>query len=129
MEHIAMNREERDRLEWLKRAQDEVITQGQAAERMGASDRWVRQRLVRVGTWDDGVVVHGLRGPAPRPSNRRAGGCLCGLPEQGGFSFRPEAASKGAAPVADRQHLFIWPRAAHTRSWPGKAPVRLPPRD
>src|ERR1039457_3380347 len=70
MERIAMNQEERDWLEWLKRAQDGVITQRQAAEKMGVSDRWVRKLLVRMKVEGDGVVVHGLRG---RASNRRIG--------------------------------------------------------
>jgi hypothetical protein len=63
-----MNQEERDWLEWLKRAQDGVVTQRQAAEKMGVSDRWVRKLLVRMKTDGDGVVVHGLRG---RISNRQ----------------------------------------------------------
>jgi hypothetical protein len=62
-----MNQEERDWLEWLKRAQDGVVTQRQAAEKMGVSDRWVRKLLGRMKTDGDGVVVHGLRG---RASNR-----------------------------------------------------------
>ena len=65
---MAMNQEERDWLEWLKRAQDGVMTQRQAAEKMGVSDRWVRKLLKRMKTDGDGVVVHGLRGKA---SNRR----------------------------------------------------------
>jgi hypothetical protein len=68
MERMAMNQEERDWLEWLKRAQDGVMTQRQAAEKMGVSDRWVRKLLKRMKTDGDGVVVHGLRGKA---SNRR----------------------------------------------------------
>jgi transposase len=63
-----MNQEERDWLEWLKRAQDGVITQGQAAEKMGVGERRVRKLLARMETEGDGVVVHGLRG---RASNRR----------------------------------------------------------
>src|SRR4051794_17107391 len=63
-----MNQEERDWLEWLKRAQDGVVTQRQAAAKMGVSDRWVRKLLVRMKTDGDAVVVHGLRG---RSSNRR----------------------------------------------------------
>jgi DNA-binding Lrp family transcriptional regulator len=66
-----MNQEERDWLEWLKRAQEGVITQRQAAEKMGVSDRWVRKLLTRMETDGDGVVVHGLRG---RASNRRMDG-------------------------------------------------------
>jgi hypothetical protein len=68
MERIAMNQEERDWLEWLKRVQDGVVTQRQAAGKMGVSDRWVRKLLLRMKTDGDAVVVHGLRG---RSSNRR----------------------------------------------------------
>src|SRR6266700_514505 len=68
MERIAMSQEERDWLEWLKRAEDGVITQREAAEKMGVTDRWVRTLLKRKSKKGDGVVVHGLRG---RPSNRK----------------------------------------------------------
>jgi transposase len=68
MERIAMSQEERDWLEWLKRAKGGVITQRQAAAKMGVSDRWVRKLLLRMKTDGDAVVVHGLRG---RSSNRR----------------------------------------------------------
>jgi DNA-binding Lrp family transcriptional regulator len=68
MERIAMSQEERDWLEWLKRAQDGVVTQRQAAAKMGVSDRWVRKLLRRMEADGDGVVVHRLRG---RSSNRQ----------------------------------------------------------
>jgi transposase len=68
MERIAMNQEERDWLEWLKRVKDGVVTQQQAAAKMDVSDRWVRKLLARMKTDGDAVVVHGLRG---RSSNRR----------------------------------------------------------
>jgi prolyl-tRNA editing enzyme YbaK/EbsC (Cys-tRNA(Pro) deacylase) len=68
VERIAMNQEERDWLDWLKRVQDGVVTQRQAAAKMGVSDRWVRKLLVRMKTDGDAAVVHGLRG---RSSNRR----------------------------------------------------------
>ena len=45
MERIAMSQEERDWLDWLKRARDGMITQREAAERMGVSERWVRKLL------------------------------------------------------------------------------------
>jgi len=70
MERIAMSQEERDWLEWLKRAHDGVITQRLAAEKMGVTERWVRELLSRMQEQGDRVVVHGLRG---RPSNRRIG--------------------------------------------------------
>ena len=42
MEPIAMNQEERDWLVWLKRVWDKKMTQREAAEKMGMSQRWVR---------------------------------------------------------------------------------------
>lgn len=68
MERIAMSQEERDKLEWLKRAKDKVISQREAAERMGISERWVRKLLRRMKKQGDRVVLHGLRG---RASNRK----------------------------------------------------------
>src|ERR1700675_2979164 len=68
MERIGMSQEERDWLEWLKRARDKKMTQREAAERMGVSQRWVRKLLKRMKREGDGVVVHGLRG---RASNRK----------------------------------------------------------
>lgn len=63
-----MSQEERDWLDWLKRAKDGTVTQRMAAEKMGVSDRWVRSLLAQMETRGDSVVVHGLRG---RESNRR----------------------------------------------------------
>lgn len=63
-----MSQQERDRLHWLKQARERKITQRQAAERMGVSERWVRELLRRMKQEGDRVVVHGLRG---RPSNRK----------------------------------------------------------
>jgi transposase len=68
MERIAMSQEERDKLEWLKRARDKGISQREAASKIGVSDRWVRKRLKRMKKQGDRVVVHGLRG---RASNRK----------------------------------------------------------
>src|ERR1700752_4271048 len=68
MERIAMSQEERDRLDWLKRARDGKVTQREAAERMEVSERWVRTLLQRMKRQGDAVVVHGLRG---QPSNRK----------------------------------------------------------
>lgn len=68
MERIAMSQEERDWLEWLKRARDGKMTQREVGERMGVSERWVRKLLRRMKKQGDGVVLHGLRG---RSSNRK----------------------------------------------------------
>jgi transposase len=45
-----------------------VITQRKAAEKMGVTDRWVRELLARMEKQGDGVVIHAMRGKA---SNRR----------------------------------------------------------
>ena len=63
-----MSQGERDKLEWLKRARDKVISQRKAAEKLGVSDRWVRKLLKRMKKQGDQAVVHGLRG---RASNRK----------------------------------------------------------
>ncbi len=63
-----MSERERDWLHWLRQAEGRQITQVQAAERMGVSERWVRQLLRRKKKEGDRVVVHRLRG---RPSNRK----------------------------------------------------------
>src|SRR5471030_3045659 len=68
MERIAMSQQERDELDWLRRAKEGSISQREAAQKMGVSDRWVRKLLKRMIKQGDGVVVHGLRG---RPSNRK----------------------------------------------------------
>jgi DNA-binding Lrp family transcriptional regulator len=68
MERIGMSQQERDWLDWLKGARDKKMTQREAAQRMGASERWVRKLLQRMKRKGDRVVVHGLRG---RASKRR----------------------------------------------------------
>src|SRR5712671_2915325 len=70
MERIGMSQQERDWLEWLKRTRDGILTQKQAAEKMGVTERWVRELLGRLEERGDGVVVHRLRG---QPSNRKIG--------------------------------------------------------
>jgi transposase len=63
-----MSQRERDWLHWLKQAEAKQITQAKAAERMGVSERWVRELLRRKKKEGDRVVVHRLRG---RASNRK----------------------------------------------------------
>ncbi len=48
MERIAMSQQERDWLDWLKRTRDGKMTQREAADRMGVSERWVRKLLQRM---------------------------------------------------------------------------------
>jgi len=62
-----MTQAERDRLVSLKKAQKKLITQKQAAEELGVTERHVRRLLRALKRRGDEVVAHGLRG---LPSNR-----------------------------------------------------------
>jgi hypothetical protein len=65
-----MTQAERDRLVALKKAKKKLITQKQAAEELGTTERHVRRLLRELKRRGDKVVVHGLRG---LPSNRKIG--------------------------------------------------------
>jgi len=67
-ELILMSQEERDRLKVLHEASKRQITQKQAAEEIGVTERWVRKLLARMRKEGDRAVVHRLRG---RQSNRK----------------------------------------------------------
>ncbi len=94
-----MSQEERDRLDWLKRARDGKMTQREAAEKMGASERWVRKLLRRMKTEGDGVAVHGLRG---KTSNRKISAetkeqAMAALQQPESHDFAPTFASEQLA--------------------------------
>ena len=61
-----MTQAERDRLVALKKAKKKLITQKQAAEELGISERHVRRLLRALKRRGDKAVVHALRG---LPSN------------------------------------------------------------
>lgn len=63
-----MTQRDRDRLVALKKAHKKLITQRQAAEELGLTERHVRRLLARLKEVGDRAVVHGLRG---RRSNRK----------------------------------------------------------
>jgi transposase len=63
-----MTQAERDRLVALKKAKKKLITQKQAAEEIGVTQRQVRRLLRKLRRKGDRAVIHELRG---RPSNRR----------------------------------------------------------
>jgi transposase len=63
-----MTQRDRDRLVALKKARKGLITQRQAAEEIGQSERHVRRLLRRLKGKGDGALVHALRG---RQSNRK----------------------------------------------------------
>src|SRR6202040_1889850 len=63
-----MTQRDRDRLVALKKAKKGLITQRQAAEEIGQSERHVRRLLKRLKGKGDRALVHALRG---RQSNRK----------------------------------------------------------
>ena len=63
-----MTQRDRDRLVALKKARKGLITQRQAAEEIGQSERNVRRLLKRLAAKGDKGIVHGSRGVQ---SNRR----------------------------------------------------------
>jgi transposase-like protein len=63
-----MTQAERDRLVALKKAKKKLITQKQAAEEVGVTERQVRRLLRKLRSKGDRAVIHELRG---RPSNRK----------------------------------------------------------
>src|SRR5919201_6517900 len=65
---LMMTQADRDRLVALKKAKKKLITQREAAEELGLSERHVRRLLCALKKHGDKAVVHGLRG---RPSNRK----------------------------------------------------------
>jgi hypothetical protein len=124
MERIEMSQQERDWLEWLKRARDGVLTQREAAEKMGVTDRWVRELLGRLQAHGDRAVVHGLRG---QPSNRRIAGevreqALRILREPDWHDFGPTFASEQLAKRhnigVSKETLRTWMLSAGL--WKGK---------
>src|SRR3954454_19563722 len=63
-----MTQAERDRLVALKKAKKKLITQKQAAEELGITERHVRRLLRAMKGQGDKAVSHASRG---RPSNRK----------------------------------------------------------
>jgi hypothetical protein len=57
MERIAMSQEERDKLEWLKRAKDKVISQREAAERIGVSGTTAKRHGIELSDVDGAPVI------------------------------------------------------------------------
>jgi biotin operon repressor len=65
---LLMTQAERDRLVALKKAKKKLITQKQAAEEIGITERQVRRLLRKLRRKGDQAVIHELRG---RESNRK----------------------------------------------------------
>src|ERR1700674_2733892 len=93
-----MTQAERDRLVALKKAKKKLITQKQAAEELGITERHVRRLLRGLKRRGDAVVAHGLRG---LPSNRKISADI----EQGAIAILSRPVYRGFKPTLAAEYL------------------------
>lgn len=93
-----MTQADRDRLVALNKADEKLITQRQAAEQIGVSERQFRRMLKRYRKERDEAVVHGLRG---RPSNRRCDETM----RQKGIDILKQSEYEGFGPTLAAEYL------------------------
>jgi transposase len=96
-----MTQQDRDRLVALKKAKKGLITQRQAAEEIGQSERHVRRLLKKLKSRGDAAIAHGLRGlrsnrKVNEKSKQEAVKILSGEVYAG---FGPTLASEYLAPI------------------------------
>ena len=93
-----MSQAERDRLVALKKAKKKLITQRQAAEEIGVTERQVRRLLRKLRRKGDRAVIHELRG---RASNRRLPAKL----EQRAVTVLGDPVYRGFGPTLAAEYL------------------------
>jgi DNA-binding Lrp family transcriptional regulator len=113
-----MTQRDRDRLVALKKAKKKLITQNQAAEEIGVTERQVRRLLRKMREKGDGVVIHELRG---KPSNRK----LPAAWEQRARAILSDPVYRGFGPTLAAEYLEekhqITVSKETLRGWMGKA--------
>src|ERR1700690_3319309 len=113
-----MNQAERDRLDALKRAKKKLITQKQAAEEIGFTERQVRRLLRKLRRKGDRAVTHELRG---RASNRK----LAAETEQRAIAVLSDPVYRGFGPTLAAEYLHkrhqITVSKETVRQWMAKA--------
>jgi transposase len=95
---LLMTQAERDRLVALKKAKKKLITQKQAAEEIGITERQVRRLLRKLRRKGDQAVIHELRG---RESNRK----LSAEVEQRAITILSEPVYRGFGPTLASEYL------------------------
>ena len=93
-----MTQAERDRLVALKKAKKKLITQKQAAEELGVTERHVRRLLRALKRRGDKAVVHALRG---LPSNRK----IAADTEQEAIAILTRPVYRGFGPTLASEYL------------------------
>jgi transposase-like protein len=113
-----MNQAERDRLDALKRAKKKLITQQQAAQEIGVTERQMRRLLRRLRQKGDRAVIHELRG---RTSNRK----LPAEMEQRAITILSDPVYRGFGPTLAAEYLHKLHRLTVSketlRQWMAKA--------
>ena len=95
---LLMTQAERDRLGALKKAKKKLITQKQAAEEIGITERQVRRLLRKLRRKGDEAVIHELRG---RESNRK----LSSEVEQRAITILSDPVYRGFGPTLASEYL------------------------
>jgi transposase len=95
---LLMTQAERDRLVALKKAKKKLITQKQAAEEIGVTERQVRRLLRKLRRKGDQAVIHELRG---RTSNRK----LSSEVEQHAIAILSDPVYRGFGPTLASEYL------------------------
>src|SRR6266481_5917114 len=93
-----MTQADRDRLVALKKAKKKLITQKEAAEELGITERHVRRLLRQLKRRGDKVVVHALRG---LPSNRKISADM----ELGAVAILSQPVYRGFGPTLAAEYL------------------------
>jgi len=113
-----MTQAERDRLVALKKAKKKLITQKQAAEEIGVTERQVRRLLRKLRRKGDRAVIHELRG---RTSNRK----LPAKMEQRAMTVLSDPVYRGFGPTLAAEYLHkrhqITVSKETVRQWMAKA--------
>jgi len=93
-----MNQADRDRLVALKKAKKKLITQKEAAEELGITERQVRRLLSKLRELGDKTVIHGLRG---QRSNRKIDEKV----QQQAMEILSQPVYRGFRPTLATEHL------------------------
>ncbi len=95
-----MTQRERDRLVALKKADKKLITQKQAAQQVGLSERQCRRLLAKLRRAGDQAVIHAARG---RSSNRRISATV----EKQAVAILSQAAYAGFGPTLAAEYRDV----------------------
>src|SRR2546425_536580 len=116
-----MTQADRDRLVALKKAKKKLITQKQAADELGITERHVRRLLRALKRRGDKVVAHALRG---LPSNRK----ISADTEEKAIAILSQPVYRGFVPVQEARTDLNPPLAHHrgcpTSLWEPEPPSR-----